>query len=180
MMEDESKLVDRAVKGEAEAFGILYDGHHARIYRFVYLKVQSREEAEDLTHQVFLHAWQHIKTYTRQGTPISSWLYRIARNKVIDHYRTSKPSVDLEDAPELQAPGKNYQDALDAKLSSEKISKAIATLKPEYQDVIIMRFVEELSNEETAITMRRSAGAVRLLQHRAVKALKAALKIHEE
>jgi len=178
MVEDESKLVKRAVSGEAEAFGILYDRHHAQIFRFVYLKVQSREEAEDLTHQAFLHAWQHIKTYSQRGTPISSWFYRIARNKVIDHYRTRKPSVELEDAPELQAPGASNQELLDMKFSSEKITKAIAALKPEYQDVIIMRFIEELSPKETAQVLGRSSGAVRLLQHRAVKALKSALGIN--
>lgn len=179
-MEDELKLVKRAVNGEAEAFGVLYDRHHTRIYRFIYLKVQSREEAEDLTHQAFLHAWQHIRTYTQKGTPISSWFYRIARNKVIDHYRTRRQSIGLEDAPELQAPGQNHPETLDTKFSSEKISKAIAALKPEYQDVIIMRFIEELSNEETASAMGRSLVAVRLLQHRAIKALKSVLGIYEE
>lgn len=180
MVEDESKLVERAVKGETEAFGILYDLHHARIYRFVYLKVQTREEAEDLAHQTFLHAWQHIKTYSPRGTPISSWLYRIARNKVIDHYRTRKPQIELENALEAQSPGESLAESLDTKFSSEKVLKAIATLKPEYQDVIIMRFVEEFSPEETASAMGRSSGAVRLLQHRAIKALKSALKINEE
>ena len=179
MIEDESKLIEKAINGEAEAFGVLYDRYHVQIFRFVYLKVQSREEAEDLTHQSFLHAWQNIKEYTQRGIPISSWFYRIARNKIIDHYRTQKQLVSLEFAPELQSPDESHQELMDLKFSSEKIMKAIVALKPEYQDVIIMRFVEELSPKETAIVMKKSSVAVRILQHRAIKALRSELKIHE-
>jgi len=102
MLEDERNLVARAKGGESEAFGLLYDFYMPRIYRFILFKVDRREEAEDLTHQTFLKAWESIEKYESRGYPFSSWLYRIARNNVIDQYRRSNPRISIEDiSPEL-------------------------------------------------------------------------------
>jgi len=95
-MKDEKKLVKKARKGQAEAFGLLYNRHLPAIYRFIFLKVNHQQDAEDLTHQVFLQAWQGIKSYRLKGFPFSSWLYRIASNKVVDYYRTKKTYIELE------------------------------------------------------------------------------------
>ncbi|MEY4731540.1 MAG: hypothetical protein RL681_486, partial [Candidatus Parcubacteria bacterium] len=97
MLDGEKRIIQRAVKGEASAFGLLYDRYQPQIYRFIFLKVSRREEAEDLTHQVFLQALQHIGEYEDVGFPFTSWLYRIARNEVIDHYRTRKQAISLDD-----------------------------------------------------------------------------------
>src|SRR5271168_2768290 len=99
MIDGEEKIVEKAVKGDSSAFGQLYDHYQPMIYRFVVVKVGRREEAEDITHQVFLSAWQGIKGYEHRGHPFSSWLYQIARNQVIDFYRSrrSDASIDVVD-----------------------------------------------------------------------------------
>lgn len=89
-MKEEERLIKEAQSGKAEAFGKLYDDHISRIYRFILLKVSRKTDAEDITHQVFLSAWQNIRSYKIQGNPFSSWLYKIAHNAVIDFYRTQK------------------------------------------------------------------------------------------
>ena len=173
MIDGEDKLIEDAVQGEASAFGALYDHYQPKIYRFVVIKVSRREEAEDLTHQVFLDAWTHMPGYQRMGFPFSSWLYRIARNKVIDHYRTKKDHLAIDDVdPEQFAAAAPGDAELDAAFTLERVRSAIAKLKPEYQDIIMMRFVEDLSLKETAHAMEKSEGAIKLMQHRAIKQLK--------
>lgn len=169
MLENEENFIRRAAAGDSEAFGLLYDQYHPQIYRFVFLKVSSKEDAEDLTHQIFMNAWEHVDGYRHQGFPFSSWLYRIARNAVIDHYRTRKEKVSLEDAdPEMFALGENIQDDVGHVLEFERVREAITKLSSLHQDVIIMRFVEELAIREVAAALKKSEGAIKLLQHRAI------------
>lgn len=177
MLDGEDKIIVSAVKGEASAFGLLYDHYQPQIYRFVMLKTGRREEAEDLTHQVFLHALQHIKNYKDLGYPFSSWLYQIARNQIIDHYRTRRTNLSLEEAEADAVAGDNPETETSDKLELEKLRVAILKLKPEYQDVIILRFVEELTIKEVAGALGKSEGAVKLLQHRALKQLKKIMDI---
>jgi RNA polymerase sigma-70 factor (ECF subfamily) len=170
---DESEILKNAIKGESSAFGLLYDKYQPPIYRFIYLKVSHREEAEDLTHQVFLSAWQNIGRFENQGLPISSWLYQIARNRVIDHYRTKKHVLDIEDAPsEAVTQHERLDDQVEYQMEIEKVKKHLHKLPADYQDILIMRFVEELSNKEIADITGKNAGAIRVLQHRALKQLK--------
>ena len=96
----EEKLIKRAKNGDKEAFGELYDSHISPIYRFVLVKVGNKADAEDLTHQVFLSAWQGLGGYNFQGFPFSSWLYRIANNAVIDFNRTNRKHADIDLVPE--------------------------------------------------------------------------------
>lgn len=173
MLEDEKKHIKQAQQGNKEAFGLLYDHYIAKIYRYVLFKVSKQEEAEDLTHEVFLSAWQNIQGYKYQGLPFSSWLYQIARNAVIDFYRTSKKTVQIEMVNEEFI--KTYLPTpklLDIEFEFQKIKKYIAKLKPEHQDVLIMRFIEELPHGEIAVALGKSEGAIRLIQHRALKELK--------
>ena len=172
MLDGEIDITTRATLGESSAFGLLYNHYQPKIYRFVYLKVGHREEAEDLTHQVFLHAWAHIGTYTPQGFPFGAWLYRIARNAVIDHYRTKKEHTSLEDLIEGPPIHSEPLTKLHSKLELEKIKKLIPKLKQDYQDVILMRFVEDMSIKEAASALDKSEGAIKLIQHRAINALK--------
>lgn len=178
MADGEDKIVSAAVKGNSQAFGLLYDRYQPMIYRFVAVKVSRREDAEDLTHQVFLSAWQNIAGYRDLGHPFSSWLYRIARNQVIDHYRSRKMteiSLEASDFENLVAPIAGKLD-LSQKFAIETILKAMKSLKSDYQDVLAMRFVEDLSVRETAKAMERSEGAVKVLQHRALQELQKSLK----
>ncbi|MDP3948811.1 MAG: sigma-70 family RNA polymerase sigma factor [bacterium] len=173
MIDGEIKIIENAVRGKASAFGLLYDHYQPKIYRFVLIKVGRREDAEDLTHQVFINAWQNISNYKDLGFPFSSWLYRIARNQVIDSYRTKKPEISLDEVDEesFAALGINEKN-IDDKIQIELVMKALKELKEDYQDILVMRFVEDLSVRETAVAVGKSEGAVKLMQHRAIKELK--------
>ena len=176
MIDGERQLIERAIRGETSAFGLLYDQYQPRIYRFIYLKVSHREEAEDLTHQVFLESWRKITEYRHQGFPFSAWLYRIARNEVIDYYRTKKTHITLEvvqdeDQAEIKLETSLFE-AVEQTISIERIKMAIQKLKPLDQDIIILRFVEDLSPQEVGLLIERTPEAVRVLQHRAIKNLK--------
>jgi RNA polymerase sigma-70 factor (ECF subfamily) len=173
-MEDERKLILRAKEGDEKSFGQLYDKHMPAIYRFIFLKVGGQKgRAEDISHEVFLSAWQNIGKYQFQGHPFSSWLYRIAGNAVIDYYRTRKTNVDIDSVPEEAVVADvSLGDKFDDRLDLEKIKFCLKKLEPGYQDVLIMKFVEELSNREIAAALEKSEGAVRVIQHRALKQLK--------
>lgn len=170
-MLEEEKNIKKARRGSAEAFGALYDNYLPKIYRFVLLKTSQKEIAEDLTQQVFLKAWQNVSSYEHKGFPFSSWLYQIARNAVIDHYRTKKTHAGLETAEEI-AEETNFSADLEKKINLEIIQKKIKDLSPDYQDVLIMRFVEEMSHREIAQSMGKSEGAIKVIQHRALNQLK--------
>lgn len=173
MIDGEEQLIQSAVGGDSSAFGSLYDHYQPAIYRFIAIKVGSREEAEDITHQVFLSAWTKVRSYRHRGHPFSSWLYQIARNMVIDHYRARRDTVSLDklDPESSLIPAVAHVD-VEAKMQLEKVHRAVSELKPEYQDVIILRFVEDLPLKEVSAILKKSEGAVKLAQHRAVRALR--------
>jgi RNA polymerase sigma-70 factor (ECF subfamily) len=180
MLEDERNLIIRAIGGEAEAFGQLYDHYMPMIYRFILLKVAQREEAEDLTHQVFLKAWTNIGSkYSEKGLPLSSWLYRIARNTVIDHYRRTKPTSDLEEGEEREEmiSRPDIHRKMDIESDARKAIAAMENLSDIEKDILIMRFIEDLPTKEVAEAVGKSEGAVKLAQHRALGKLR---KIMEE
>jgi RNA polymerase sigma factor (sigma-70 family) len=176
MLEGEQKLVERAKEGESSAFGLLYDYYLPKIYRFVLIKVSQREEAEDITHLTFLKAWESIDRYSYHGYSFGSWLYQIARNVVIDHYRGTSVQTSLEDAdePESNEPWPGHD--LDTKVKYAEVMQALSKLGTLEQDVIIMRFVENLPVRDVAEAIGKSEGAVKLIQHRAMKKLKGYLK----
>lgn len=177
MLDGEKDIVKRAIRGEASAFGALYDHYQPQIYRFVVIKVSRREEAEDLTHQVFLLAWQNIAAYRDLGYPFSSWLYHIARNLVVDHYRGQREQVDLDEVDaQLTENSAGAEETVGTKMEMERVRRAIRELKPLYQDIIILRFIEELPIRDVARSLKKSEGAVKLLQHRAMKQLQELLK----
>jgi RNA polymerase sigma-70 factor (ECF subfamily) len=177
MIDGEKDIIQKAIKGEASAFGLLYDEYQPQIYRFIYLKVGHREEAEDLTHQVFLKTWGSIDKYDFQGFPFSAWLYSVARNQVIDYYRTKKVNITLETVTELKIESPSFSGVMDDNADIEKVKKAIYQLNPQQQDVIILRFIEDLSLQEVASILNKTEMAVKLLQHRAVKNLKKILDV---
>lgn len=173
MREDEQTLIQKAQRGNKEAFGALYDHYLPQIYRFVLLKVGRREDAEDLTHHVFLSAWEHIRRYEHRGFPFSSWLYRIAGNAVIDHYRTARHHQNIDAVPEeMFAEADTTSETVDTALSAHRVHAVLLKLEPDQQSVLIMRFINELSNKEIAEALGKTEGAVRVIQHRALKQLK--------
>lgn len=175
-LESEQEFIARAKTGDDVAFGRLYDQYSQPIYRFIAVKVSSRQEAEDLLHEVFLSAWQKLPGFTEQGFPFSSWLYRIARNRVIDHYRTKKASVSIddEDAGFDELPGAEVAlgDQVDAQFDIDAVRGAMVQLSDEQREVIEMRFVSDLSPAEIAAVLGKREGTVRIIQFRALKKLK--------
>lgn len=171
-------LVDRARKHDSEAFGKLYDMFFNRIYSYVYYKVGDTTEAEDLTEQVFMKALEAIDKFEWKGVPFSSWLFRIASNVVIDYYRTRSrvTMVPVEDFAVELGETESSEEAAIKKLSQEKLYIAISRLTEEQQQVIILKFLTNLSNAEIANTLGKTAGAVKALQHRALRALHKILK----
>lgn len=181
MLEDELTIVERAKGGDSSAFGLLYDHYLPPIYRFVLFRVSRREEAEDITHQTFLKAWERIDQYEPKGYSFGSWLYQIARNAVIDAHRKMGPhaaTIPVEEAVALLKEEESQSRHLEVKIEWEVLLGVIGELKEVEQEVLFLRFVEDLSHRETAEAIGKSEGAVKLIQHRALKNLKTILKKH--
>jgi RNA polymerase sigma-70 factor, ECF subfamily len=169
----EQTLIKKAKKGDENAFGSLYETYLSAIYRFIFLKVGNKADAEDITHQVFLRAWKTMPRYKDKGFPFSSWLYKIARNAVIDHYRTTKHHTDIETIPEdLHSENPNFNEKIDTNIQMNKVRTALSHLEGDQKTVLIMKFVNDLPNKEIARLVGKSEGAIRVIQHRALKQLK--------
>jgi len=167
----EEDLIKKAKNRDPEAFGSLYNQYQPAIYRFILLKISEKASTEDITHQVFLNAWQNIGNYQSQGFPFSSWLYRIAHNAVIDYYRTQKKHLNLETIEET-AVSDNLEEKIDEKFELKLVKEAIKELSDEQQSIIIMKFVEELTNKEIAVALGKSEGAIKTAQHRSLENIK--------
>ena len=161
-------LVDRAIDGDADAFGRLYDMHVDRVYRHIYYRVGNVTDAEDLTQAVFIRAWQAIHRYKRTSSRFLAWLIKISHNIVIDFYRSNKTKVFLDfdvaniksdSSPELLA--ETHFDQLE-------LRRAILELPGNQQQVILMRFIEGFSYSEIAASIGKSEGTVRVILHRAL------------
>jgi len=170
--EDERTLVERAIRRDQEAFGALYDRHVVRVYRHVYYMVGNAAEAEDLTAQAFLQAWEAIERYQIRGAPFVSWLMRIAHNLGVSHLRSRKPSSELPEGLIDHSRDGNPEDVLQRELESERVREAILRLRDEHRQVIILRFVQDLDYREVAAIVGKSVPAVRVIQHRALHALR--------
>jgi RNA polymerase sigma-70 factor, ECF subfamily len=168
----ELALVQQAQAGDPDAFARLYDAYVERIYRYAYFRVSDGQAAEDITSQVFLKAWERLHSYRVGKAPFIAWLYRIARNLVIDHYRSHKPAVALEEAQPTQ-PGHadRVDERVDQQAAVHSLTAALGHLTEEQQQVLLLRFVEGLPTDEIARQMGRREGAIRALQMRALQAL---------
>ena len=170
---DEREIVRRAAAGDSHAFSQIYRTHLDRIYRYVYFRVGSVQEAEDLTETVFLSAWKAIGRYQERGTAFQAWLYRIASNLIIDHHRARKETEHLEVVEEIPAEGGAGPEAWVANAEdTEALRKGIQCLPEEGQQVLLLRFVEGLSHAQVAEVLGKSEGACRAIQHRALAALR--------
>lgn len=167
----DQELLGRALKGDAEAFGNLYERYLNEIQRFVFYRVADRFEAEDLTEVIFLKAWEALPRFESAAVNLRAWLYRIAHNTVIDHYRTRKVTTELTAEPLLDThplPEEAAQDFDDQR----QLARLIQSIDPTLQQVITCRFVNGLSHAETAEIMGIKEGHVRVLQLRALHRLR--------
>lgn len=175
----ESQLIARAVRGDAEAFGDLYEAHLEAIYNYIYYRISNAQDAEDLTEAVFLKAWQAMGGFETRDVPFKAWLYRIAHNLVIDYYRTRKELESLDGQRPLTDHRPHPEESVQSREMATHVARSLQQLPPLHQDVLLLRFVEGLSHAETAEALERTEGAVRVLQHRALKALQALLAVEE-
>jgi len=162
-----------STKKDPESFGILYDLYVEKIYRFVYFKVGNKQEAEDITSEVFLKIWDHINQ-DKEIQSFSGLIYKIARNAVIDLYRSrarEPQMLNIEQSYGL-SDNINWFEQIDLKTDVRLIAEALQKLKQEYKEVITLRFVEELEIDEIAEIMNKKNVAVRVTLHRAIKKLK--------
>lgn len=174
---DDTPLVLRAIQKDQEAFGELYDRHVVRVYRHIYYMVGNPAEAEDLTAQTFLRAWEAIERYQVRGAPFVSWLLRIAHNLGVSHLRSKRESSQLHDGivdDKLRRdPEWSYQQTAE----EEMVREAILRLREEQRQVIILRFIEDLDYREVAEIIGKSVAAIRVIQHRALNALRKQMKL---
>jgi RNA polymerase sigma-70 factor, ECF subfamily len=168
---DDEQVIKQVKSGDTDAFGMLYDQYAEVIFRYVYSHLENRLDAEDLTEEIFLRAWRALPKYDERGLPFSAFLFRIARNSLIDYYRQRKVVQSIDDI-EVQSHEAGPEEVVDMQIENNDLRKKIAELREDYRNVIIFRFLSGLSPEETAQVMQRSVGAVRVLQHRALSALK--------
>ena len=169
----DADLVRQAAAGDHQAFGVLFDRYSLNIYRFLCSQVSDPYEAENLTSEVFLRAWQSLSSYKDQGYPFSSYLFRIARNAVIDHRR--KARIPVRPLHQVNIPAEDMDqpgEVLAKNVELNQLKEGLLGLKEVYRSVLILRFLIGLSSSEVSQIMGRSDGAVRVLQHRALKKLK--------
>jgi len=160
---------------DAEAYARLYDYYVDRIFRFILFKVSSVEVAEDLTSEVFLKTWEYINRTTEKIGNFNALIYRVARNAVIDYYRSKSrkfQSIDDEEAFNEIEDKRNLEKEVSVKLEVQNIQNHLAKLKDIYREVIVLKYIEDFSIAEIAEVMEKKKGAVRVLLHRALKALK--------
>lgn len=171
-------------KKDSDAFGELYDMYVRRIYRFVYFKVPSAEVAEDLTSETFLKAWRYL-LQKRDVPHLQALLYSVARSVVVDWYRSSaneRGDVSLDEAITNELPGTGSEQllrAIETDLDLTRVLEKVRGLKDEYREVLTMKYLDELSHREIASALGKSASHVRVIAHRAVKALSDALESNE-
>ncbi len=168
---DDEKVIKQVKGGDAEAFGVLYDQYVETIFRYVYSHLGNRLDAEDVTEEIFLRAWRALPKYDERGLPFTAFLFRIARNSLIDHYRQRKPIQSLDDI-EIETHEAGPEELTDKRIENSDLRERMEQLREDYRSVLVLRFLSGLSPEETAQVMQRSVGAVRVLQHRALSALK--------
>lgn len=178
----EDQAIARAAEGDTEAFTFLYERYVNRIYNYIYYRTGNPHEAEDLTSRVFYRALDHINHYNNRGVPFSAWLYRIAHNLVANWHRDNsrRKEVPLDDY--TQVPHRSLQPearVVDTQ-EMEALLKAIRRMPPDRQQLLILKFVEDMSNADVAMIMMRSEGAIKSLYHRTLLALRDALSKVEQ
>jgi RNA polymerase sigma-70 factor, ECF subfamily len=170
----ENVTLNRAIQGDHEAFGKLYEDYVERIFNYVYYRTGNQHDAEDLTARVFFRAMRRIPQYQERGLPVSAWLYRIAHNLVANWHRDRgrRPEISLDEGYTAIPHSEHPEITLLQLEEQDHLLKIIRDLPPERQQLIILKFVEHLSNSEIGQIMGRTEGAVKSLYHRTLLSLR--------
>ena len=165
-------VIERARSGDRDAFAELYDQHIDSVYRYLLYRVREPSDAEDLASEVFTRAFANIHRYRWQGKSFLAWLYTIARNAVTDRRRRDRPTMDLDNAFGLAEEGPTAHDRAVHGEAVDALRGAVKHLTSEQQEVIVLRFVENLSSRQVAQVLGKNEGAIRALQFRALGRLR--------
>lgn len=170
---DESLLIEQA-KNELEAFGFLYEKYVQRIYNYIYYRTGNHNDAEDLTAKTFQRAMKHIPRYEQRGVPFSAWLYRIAHNVVANWHRdrSRRKVIALDELVLHQQWRQSPEGLIEEDEEKRELLRAIRQLPADRQQLLILKFVEGMSNEAIGQVMGRSEGAIKSLYHRTLLALR--------
>ena len=169
---DDAMLIQKATGHDASAFGKLYDMHVDRVYRHIYYRVGNEADAEDLTQQVFLKAWEAIDRYKKTASPFIAWLMTISHNLVVDLYRTRKDRAYLEADGLADDSTLSPERATEAGFQQQRLRRAISQLRGDEQQVVILRFMEGFEFAEIASLLKKKEGNVRVILHRALVKLR--------
>ena len=164
----DSVLVKQAKSGDIEAFGALYERYARDIYRFLRAQLSDDLEAEDLTSEVFLRAWLSVGRYRERGFAFSAFLFKIARNALIDHWRKVNKTDRHQEIETVEGALVDPGDRVERNQDLQDLRVVLAELREDYRSVLVLRFINGLSPKEIAPILGRSEGAVRVLQHRAL------------
>lgn len=178
----DDEILERAAQGDREAFGLLYERNVTKIYNYIYYRVGNAHEAEDLTERVFFRALRHIQNYDNRGLPFSAWLYRIAHNLVANWHRDNsrRQEIPLDDGVLSPLRSEHPEHNLLAAEEYERLLSVIRTLPADRQQLLILKFVDHLSNAEIGRIIGRSEGAVKSLYHRTLIAIRDELAAFQE
>ncbi len=172
-------LIHQIQRGEVDAFGQLYERYGRDVFRFICAHLGNTQDAEDLTEEVFVRVWRALPRYHEKGVPFRAYLLRVSRNALIDFYRRSRRQgrpVSYEEYQHIPEQQTDLTETLAVRSNRRELVRALAQLREDYREVLALRFLQDLSPQETAHVMQRSAGAVRVLQHRALQALREVLE----
>lgn len=169
-MQNIEAIAEACQKGNLEKFGEIFDAFHEKIYRFVFFRTHHKQTAEDITSVVFTKALEKIHSFNPQKGNFSSWLYQIARNSIIDHYRSRKETQNLEDAFDISTPSSLEKDT-DTALKLEEVKKYMQGLAPEQRNILIMRVWDGLSHKEIAAVLNITESASKMAFSRVMSKL---------
>ncbi|MFN8491314.1 MAG: sigma-70 family RNA polymerase sigma factor [Caldilineaceae bacterium] len=174
----EKEIIRQAQTGNQAAYGELYERHFSAIQHYIHKRVAGSGDAEDLTQTVFLKAWQALRDYQPTASPFRAWLYRIAHNTVVDHYRSQRETLAWDDLNLALDPHYAPEMVVITQERQETVQRALAQLRPAYQEILVQRFLRNMDYTEMASELGHQVNNLRVLQHRALEALRRVLS-HE-
>lgn len=169
-------LIERAIRRDTDAFAELYRLHSQRIFRHVYYITGKKQEADDITSDTFLKAWSAIDRYEDRGVPIENWLLKIAHNLATRYIKRMRPTLPVELAENQAHPSRLPEQVVEAQFEAASVRAAILQLPPIQRQVVIWRFIENMSYAEVEALLGKSQGAIRVIQFRALARMRAVLE----
>jgi RNA polymerase sigma-70 factor, ECF subfamily len=168
---NERELIERTKRGDKQAMSLLYEAYAQPIFQYISYRVESDAVAEDLTADVFLRMIQGLPTYHYTGAPLGAWLFRVASNRLVDYYREKGHMPTTFNLEENLTSADDFVEQFARQEEQAQLRTALSQLSEDYQNVLIFRFMKDLSHAEVAEIMGKTEAAVRIMQHRALKAL---------